>query len=87
MVCMIADYKENGIDRHNEYIISGTSDYEKAVHALAGMLGHQGFSVSCITVCPDAKSLADLRRMENEGIKPGNVYIPYIFDLGAAYGR
>lgn len=34
MVCMIADYKENGIDRHNEYIISGTSDYEKAVKLL-----------------------------------------------------
>lgn len=81
MVCMIADYKKSGVDMHNEYIINGTDNYEKAVYALADMLKHQGFSVSCITVCPGAKSFADLRRISDEGMKPGNVFLPYIFDI------
>lgn len=86
MVCMIADYMENGIDKHNEYIAPHTNDYEKAVQCLADLMERQGLSVSCITVCPDAKSFADLRRMAGEGIKPGNVFIPYIFEGGTARG-
>ena len=69
MVCMIADYRENGVDMHNEFIAPHTDDFEK------------GLSVSCITVCPGAKSFVDLRRMEDDGIKPGNVYIPYLFNM------
>lgn len=81
MVCMIADYRENGVDMHNEFIAPHTDDYEKAVCGLADAMQRQGLKVSCITVCPDAQSFVDLRRMGDEGIKPGNVYIPYIFDL------
>ena len=81
MVCMIADYRENGVDMHNEFIAPHTDDYEKAVCGLADAMQRQGLKVSCVTVCPDAQSFADLRRMGDEGIKPGNVYIPYIFDL------
>lgn len=86
MVCMIADYKKTNIDMHNEYIISGTSDHEKAVCALAGMLERQGFSVSCITVCPDAKNFEDLRRIADEGIRQENGFRSYIFDVASAYG-
>jgi predicted metal-dependent enzyme (double-stranded beta helix superfamily) len=82
MVCMIADYRENGVDMHNEFIAPHTDDYEKAVYALADVLERQGLSVSCITVCPGAKSFVDLHRMEDEGIKPGNVYLPFVFDDG-----
>jgi hypothetical protein len=78
---MIADYRENGVDMHNEFIAPHTDDYERAVCGLADAMQRQGLKVSCITVCPGAKSFADLRRMEDEGIRPGNVYIPYIFDL------
>lgn len=81
MVCMIADYRENGVDMHNEFIAPHTDNYERAVCGLADAMQRQGLKVSCITVCPGAKSFADLRRMEDEGIRPGNVYIPYIFDL------
>ncbi|HJB81386.1 MAG TPA: hypothetical protein H9712_10380 [Candidatus Flavonifractor intestinigallinarum] len=87
MVCMIADYRENGIDRHNEYIATNTDDFEKAVHALADVLGKQGATVSCITVCPNAKSMEDLQQMANEGFKPGNVYLPYIFDVEGIRGQ
>lgn len=86
MVCMIADYRENGIDKHNEFIAQNTDDYEKAVRGLADAMRCRGLKVSCITVCPGATNFADLNRMENEGIKPGNVYIPYIFDLEGACG-
>ena len=86
MVCMIADYRENGIDRHNEYIATNTNDFEKAVHVLADVLEKQGATVSCITVCPSATSLEDLQRMAAEGFKPGNVYLPYIFDVEGIRG-
>lgn len=81
MVCMVADYKENGIDKHGEFIAPQTDNYDKAVYALADVLERQGFSVSCITVCPGAKSFADLRQIADSGIKLGSVYIPYIFDI------
>lgn len=80
MVCMIADYRENGIDKHNEFIAQNTDDYEKAVYALADAMERKGMCVSCITVCPDAKSFADLRRIADEGIKPGGVYIPFLYE-------
>ena len=86
MVCMVADYKKNGVDLHNEYIINGTSDYEKAVYTLANVLEHQGLSVSCITVCSGAKDFEDLQRVAAEGFKPGNVYLPYIFDVEGIRG-
>lgn len=38
MVCMIADYRENGVDMHNEFIAPHTDDYEKAVYAFADVL-------------------------------------------------
>ena len=41
MVCMIADYRKNGVDLHNEYIINGTSDYEKAVYMGAFLMPHR----------------------------------------------
>ena len=80
MVCMIADYQENGVDMHNEYIVNGTNDYEKAVAAVSDFLEAQGCKVSCITVCPGAGSLKDLQQMEREGFKPGNIYLPFVFD-------
>jgi len=83
---MIADYREHGIDKHNEYIAPHTNDYEKAVQCLVGLMERQGLSVSCITVCLGAKNFSDLRRMADEGIKPGNVYIPYIFEGGVTCG-
>ena len=82
MVCMIADYQENGVDMHNEYIVNGTNDYEKAVAAVSDFLEAQGRKVSCIIVCPGAGSLKDLQQMEREGFKPGNVYLPFVFDDG-----
>ena len=66
MVCMIADYRENGVDMHNEFIAPHTDDYEKAVCGLADAMQRQGLKVSCITVCPGAQSFADLRRMGDE---------------------
>lgn len=86
MVCMIADYREGGIDKHNEFIAPHTDDYEKAARFLADAMERQGLSVSCITVCPGAKNFDDLRRMADDGIKLGNVYIPYIFNGEAVYG-
>ena len=80
MVCMIADYRENGVDMHNEFIAPHTDDCEKAVYTLADVLERQGLSVSCITVCPGAKSFKDLQEMGKEGFKPGNVYLPFVFD-------
>ena len=80
MVCMIADYQENGVDMHNEFIAPHTDDYERAVYFLADALERQGLSVSCITVCPGAQSFEDLQEMGKEGFKPGNVYLPFVFD-------
>ena len=68
-------------------IATNTDDFEKAVHALADVLGKQGATVSCITVCPNAKSMEDLQQMANEGFKPGNVYLPYIFDVEGIRGQ
>ena len=88
MVCMIADYRENGIDRHNEYIATNTDDFEKAVHALADVLGKQGATVSCITVCPNAKSMEDLQQMANEGRSYTDIlYFYYIFDVEGIRGQ
>ncbi len=81
MVCMIADYKEDGIDKHNEYIALNTDNFERAVYVLSDTLRKQGAVVSCITVCPGAKNMEDLRRFSDDGIKPGNVYIPYLFNM------
>lgn len=36
--CMIGDYRENGVDMHNEFIAPHADDYEKAVYAFADML-------------------------------------------------
>lgn len=80
MVCMIADYRENGVDMHNEFIAPTTDNYERAVYGLADVLERQGLSVSCITVCPGAKSFKDLQEMGREGFKPGNIYLPFVFD-------
>ena len=79
MVCMIADYRENGVDMHNEYIAGGTNNYDKAAEIVVKLLTAQGNKVSCITVCPDVSSLKELRRMENEGFRPGKVYLQYVF--------
>ena len=62
MVCMVADYKENGIDKHRA---PQTDNYDKAVYALADVLERQGLSVSCITVCPGAKSFTPDSRQRN----------------------
>lgn len=48
MVCMIADYKEDGIDKHNEYIALNTDNFERAVYVLSDTLRKQGAVVSCI---------------------------------------
>ena len=82
MVCMIADYRENGVDMHNEFIAPHTDDYERAVYCLADTLERQGLSVSCITVCPGAQSFEDLQQMGKGGFKPGNVYLPFVFHDG-----
>ena len=63
---MIADYRENGVDMHNEFIAPTTDNYERAVYGLADVLERQGLSVSCITVCPGAKSFKDLQEMGKE---------------------
>lgn len=38
MVCMIADYRENGVDMHNEYIALNTDNVERAVYVLSDTL-------------------------------------------------
>jgi len=83
---MIADYRERGIDKWCKYIAMNTDDHEKAVRVLADAMQRKGLDVSCITVCPGAKNFDDLQRIADEGIKPGNVYIPYIFDGGTGCG-
>ncbi len=79
MVYMFSDYKKDGVDMYNEFIANGTDDYETAVNALADAMRRQGLEVKHITVCPDAKSFEDLRRITEEGPQPGHVYLPYVF--------
>lgn len=32
MVYLVADYKEHGVDCHNEFVVGGTEDQEQAVY-------------------------------------------------------
>lgn len=50
MACMVADYQENDVDMHNEFIAGGTDNYDKAVEAVVRFLNAHGNKVSCVTV-------------------------------------
>lgn len=82
MIGMIADYKENGADKHCAFLAPFEADYTRAVGALADRLQKQGMAVTCITVCPDVQSLEELGRIAEDGAKPGNVYLPFWFGYG-----
>lgn len=75
MVYLIADYKENGRDFHNEFVVGGTDDQERAVDIVASELEKKGFDVQCITVCPDAESMQAVYN----GEQPAGVFIHYPF--------
>ena len=75
MVYMIADYKEHGVDCHNEFVVGGTEDQERAVDAVADELTKKGCDVQCITVCPDAESMQAIY----DGKRPAGLFISYPF--------
>lgn len=75
MVYLIADYKENDRDFHNEFVVGGTDDQERAVDIVASKLEKKGFDVQCITVCPDVESMHEVYN----GEQPAGVFIHYPF--------
>lgn len=81
MVCMIADYKQNGNDMHKEYIATNTNDYEIAVREVYNDLVKSGCSVSGIVVLFGEYTMTELKRMSAFGPKPGATGIAYVFDI------
>ena len=77
---MIADYKENGRDRNKPFVVFYTSNYQKAVDAVAAQLRQQGCTMTLITVCPSAHSLEDLKRLAAGELKDTEPPQYFIFD-------
>lgn len=75
MVYLVADYKEHGVDCHNEFAVGGTEDQERAVDAVADELTKKGCDVQCITVCPDAESMQAVY----DGKRPSGLFTLYPF--------
>lgn len=75
MVYLVADYKEHGVDCHNEFVVGGTEDQKRAVYVVADELAKKGCDVQCITVCPDAESMQAVYN----GERPDGLFILYPF--------
>lgn len=80
MVCMIADYKQNGVDRNNQYIATDTENYDLAVRVLYRELVSKGNDVCSIAVIMGDHTLNDLEDIAANGPEPGTAGIIYLFE-------
>ena len=80
MVCMIADYKQNGIDRNNQYIATGTDNHELAVQVLYNELVSNGNDVQSIIVIWGEHTLEELGRIAAHGPNTCTFGFVYVFE-------
>lgn len=79
MVCMVADYIENGVSHYNSFIAL-MDDKEKAVNVLYLALSQSGKQVAQITVIPGEHTMAELEQIAEEGIRSGETADSYLFE-------
>lgn len=76
---LIADFIEDGIDKHDWYMVDARNS-EHAVMGALNVLERQGKDVQCITEVIGVNSMAELADTAMHGPKPGILYIAHVFD-------